>query len=40
MNEPAYVRLTAEFLADLRAEDFATFADATTANAKRLFSLK
>ena len=36
-NEPAYVRHTAEFLARLRGEDFATLATATTANFYRLF---
>ncbi len=38
-NEPANVLHTARFLADLRGEDFDTFAAATTANAERFFSL-
>jgi len=37
-NEPAYVRHTAEFLAALRGEDLATFAEATSANFFRLFA--
>lgn len=36
-NEPAYVRHTAEFLAQLRGEDFDTLAQTTTANFYRLF---
>lgn len=36
-NEPAYVRHTAEFLAQLRGEDFATLAHTTTENFYRLF---
>lgn len=36
-NEPAFVRHTAEFLADLRGEDYATFAAATTRNFFALF---
>lgn len=36
-NEPAHVAHTARCLAELRGEDFATFAEQTTANAKRLF---
>ena len=37
-NEPAYVRHTAEFLAQLRGEDLATLAAATSQNFFRLFS--
>jgi len=37
-NEPAYVRHTAEFLARLRGEDYATLAAATTHNFFTLFS--
>lgn len=36
-NEPAYVRLVAEKLAELHAEAFETTAEITTANAARLF---
>lgn len=36
-NEPAYVRYTAEFLAQLRGEDFETLAQASTENFYRLF---
>lgn len=36
-NEPAYVRHTAEFLAQLRGESLETIAAATTANFYRLF---
>ncbi len=36
-NEPAYVRYTAEFLAELRGESFATLAAATSANFFSLF---
>ena len=36
-NEPAYVRHTAEFLADLRGVDFETLAQQTTQNYYRLF---
>lgn len=38
-NEPAYVRLVAEFLAKLRGEPFEMLARETTANFKRLFKL-
>ena len=38
-NEPAYVRYTAEFIANLRGESPVAFAAATTANFLRLFSL-
>jgi TatD DNase family protein len=38
-NEPAYVRLVAEYLAELRGEESSTLIDATTANFKRLFKL-
>lgn len=37
--EPAHVRLTAEVLANARGETFESIADATTANARRLFGL-
>lgn len=36
-NEPAYVRHTAEFVAQLRKEPFELFAEATTENFYRLF---
>lgn len=38
-NEPAHVRLVAEGVATTRSEPFATVAEATTANARRLFGL-
>ncbi len=38
-NEPAFTRRTAEFLAELRAEDFAEFAQQTTQNAERFFGI-
>ena len=37
-NEPAFLRHTAEFLADLKGMDFASFASLTTNNAERLFT--
>lgn len=37
-NEPAYVRYTAEFVAQLRGDSMATIEEATTANTYRLFS--
>lgn len=37
-NEPAWVRHTAEFIADLRGEDFEGIAAASTANCYRLFT--
>lgn len=37
-NEPAYVRYTAEFVAQLRGERLATIEEATTANTYRLFN--
>lgn len=37
-NEPAYVRYTAEFVAQLRGESMATIEAATTANTYRLFN--
>lgn len=40
VNEPRYVALVAEFLANLRQESVATIARATTANAKELFALE
>jgi TatD DNase family protein len=39
-NEPAYVRLVAERIADLRGMPFDEFAAASTANAQRLFGLE
>jgi len=38
-NEPAYVRLVAERIADLRGIPLSALAEATTANARRLFKL-
>lgn len=38
-NEPAYTKLTAEFLADLRGESFEELARATSANAEQLFQI-
>jgi TatD DNase family protein len=38
-NEPAHVRYTANFLAELRGCEHAELAAATTANAQRLFRL-
>lgn len=37
--QPKHVRVTAEFLSDLRGESLDLFANQTTTNAKRLFSL-
>ncbi|PIT55527.1 TatD family hydrolase [Snodgrassella alvi] len=37
-NEPAYVRYTAEFVAQLRGDSIATIEEATTANIYRLFN--
>jgi TatD DNase family protein len=37
--QPKHVRVTAEFLSDLRGESLESLAAATTANAKRLFKL-
>lgn len=39
INEPANVRLIAEFLANLRGEDFKTLANTTSQNAIKLFNL-
>lgn len=39
INEPKHIRVVAEFLAQLRGESLADLADATTNNAKTLFSL-
>lgn len=39
-NEPAYVRLVAEQIAELRGITYEELAAATTANAERLFNLK
>lgn len=38
-NQPAYVKHTAEFIAQLRGLPFEEFAEATTSNFKRLFKL-
>ena len=38
-NEPAYVVHTAKFIAQLRGDDYETFAQATTANLETLFNL-
>ena len=38
-NEPAYVSVVGEFVAELRGESFATVRDATAANTARLFKL-
>ncbi|HEY4219922.1 MAG TPA: TatD family hydrolase [Myxococcota bacterium] len=38
-NEPAFVALTAAFVADVRGEDARAFTDATGDNARRLFGL-
>lgn len=38
-NEPAYTRLTAEFLANLRGERLEDLAEATTNNAQKLFKI-
>jgi TatD DNase family protein len=38
-NEPAFVKHTAEFLADLRGESYDRFAEQTTANAERFFGV-
>ncbi len=38
--EPKHVRVTAEFLAELRGEDLGKLAAATTRNAKELFNLQ
>ena len=38
-NEPAYVSVVGEFVAELRGESFATVRDATSANTARLFGL-
>lgn len=39
-NEPAFVRLVAEEVANLRGMELETLAKATTANAKRLFQIE
>ncbi|HVI69165.1 MAG TPA: TatD family hydrolase [Magnetospirillaceae bacterium] len=39
VNEPAHVRLVAEFLADLRGEPLAELTNQTSQNAQRLFAL-
>jgi TatD DNase family protein len=40
IGEPKYVRTVAEFLANLRGESLEKLAEATTANAQRLFKLQ
>jgi TatD DNase family protein len=40
VNEPAHVRLVAEFMANLRGEPLAELATQTSANAQTLFNLK
>ena len=40
LNEPKNVRYITQFLAELRGEDEATLADATTRNATTLFGLE
>ncbi len=39
VNEPAYVTVVGEFVADLRGETFVEFREATRANTARLFQL-
>ena len=39
-NEPAYVRLVAERIAELKGMSFDELAEATTANAQRLFGFE
>ena len=39
-NQPAFVRHTAEFLAELKGMDLDEFADITTNNFLRLFKIK
>jgi len=39
INEPKYTSVVAEFLGELRDENPADLAAATTSNAKRLFSI-
>lgn len=39
-NEPSYVKLVAEKIADLRDMPYEAFAEATTENAERLFNFK
>jgi TatD DNase family protein len=39
-NEPAFVALTAAFVAEVRAEDRLAFIEATGANARRLFGIR
>lgn len=38
-NEPAYVRIVAEYVAELRQMELPALAEATTANVKRLFRI-
>jgi TatD DNase family protein len=38
-NEPAFVSLVGEFVAELRGEDVSTLRDATSANSARLFNI-
>lgn len=39
INEPKQTRVVGEFVADLRSEDFASLAAATTSNAHKLFGI-
>jgi len=39
INEPKQTRVVGEFVADLRGEDFASLAAATTGNAQKLFGI-
>lgn len=39
VNEPKHIRTVAEFLAELRGEDFSVLAEATTKNTKDLFNV-
>jgi TatD DNase family protein len=40
INEPKFVRVTAEFLSKLRGEELSTIASKTTQNALQLFQLR
>lgn len=39
-NEPSYVKIVAEYIAGIRQMEVAALAEATTANVKRLFTIK